>query len=80
MDDERVEAADGRCMSKVGGQRESHRDVDGCHGQRSHEITTQERPMILSNPIEKRNIVGYVSAIDSSVTILEAGYESARNT
>lgn len=36
--------------------------------------------MILSNPIEKRNIVGYVSAIDSSVTILEAGYESARNT
>lgn len=36
--------------------------------------------MILSNPIEKRNIIGYVSAIDSLVTILEAGYESARNT
>lgn len=35
--------------------------------------------MILSNPIEKRNIIGYVSVIDSSVTNLEAGYESARS-
>lgn len=35
--------------------------------------------MILSNPIEKGNIIGYVSAISSSATTLEAGYKSARS-
>jgi hypothetical protein len=34
--------------------------------------------MILSNPIEQRNIIGYVAAIVSSVESIERRYESAR--
>lgn len=57
VDGKGVEAVDRWDVSKIRGKRQGHGDVEGCHGQGSDEVSFDECPAVLSDPIGARDVV-----------------------